>query len=40
MADLHLTQRRDWLSFGLMYTRRPERYGRLQTRTDLGQPTQ
>jgi N-carbamoylputrescine amidase len=40
VADLHLSQRQDWLSFGLLYTRRPERYGRLQTQTDLGQPVE
>jgi N-carbamoylputrescine amidase len=38
IADLHLGQRRDWLSFGLMYTRRPERYGRLHDNTELGRP--
>ena len=29
VADLDLDQRRDWLSFGLLSTRRPDRYGRL-----------
>lgn len=29
VADLDLDQRRDWLSFGLMSTRRPQRYGQL-----------
>ncbi len=29
VADLDLDQRRDWLGFGLLATRRPERYGRL-----------
>ncbi|MFJ9076081.1 nitrilase-related carbon-nitrogen hydrolase [Streptomyces sp. NPDC102278] len=29
VADLDLDQRRDWLDFGLMQTRRPELYGRL-----------
>ncbi|WP_374776528.1 hypothetical protein OG756_30955 [Streptomyces sp. NBC_01310] len=28
-ADLDLDQRRDWLQFGLLQTRRPELYGRL-----------
>jgi N-carbamoylputrescine amidase len=36
VADLDLDQRRDWLSFGLLYTRRPERYGRLADATPLG----
>ncbi|GAA1960000.1 nitrilase-related carbon-nitrogen hydrolase [Catenulispora subtropica] len=34
VADLDLDQRRDWLEFGLLYTRRPEQYGSL-TRPDL-----
>lgn len=38
IADLHLNQRRDWLSFGLLYTRRPEHYRRLQDDSDLGRP--
>jgi N-carbamoylputrescine amidase len=38
VAELDLGQREDMLSFGLLYTRRPERYGRLQQRTDLGRP--
>jgi N-carbamoylputrescine amidase len=29
VADLELDQRRDWLSFGLLATRRPETYGAL-----------
>jgi N-carbamoylputrescine amidase len=29
VADLDLDQRRDWLTFGLLYTRRPDQYGRL-----------
>ncbi|MEU4270760.1 nitrilase-related carbon-nitrogen hydrolase [Streptomyces sp. NPDC026092] len=29
VADLDLDQRRDWLEFGLMRTRRPELYGTL-----------
>ncbi|MCE9623172.1 MAG: hydrolase [Actinomycetia bacterium] len=36
IADLDLGQRDDALSFGLMYTRRPDRYGRLHATTDLG----
>jgi N-carbamoylputrescine amidase len=39
VADLDLDQRRDWLTFGLLYTRRPERYGRLMEPSDLGRPT-
>jgi N-carbamoylputrescine amidase len=39
VADLDLDQRRDWLSFGLFQTRRPELYGRL-TQPDLGVPAQ
>ena len=38
VADLDLDQRRDWLTFGLLYTRRPERYRRLAEPTDLGRP--
>jgi len=38
VADLDLDQRRDMLGFGLLYTRRPETYGRLLTATDLGRP--
>ncbi|MFN3255234.1 MAG: nitrilase-related carbon-nitrogen hydrolase [Ilumatobacter sp.] len=38
VADLDLDQRRDWLSFGLLYTRRPDRYGRLMQTSDLGRP--
>ncbi|MGE7391440.1 nitrilase-related carbon-nitrogen hydrolase [Streptomyces sp. NPDC004126] len=34
VADLDLDQRRDWLEFGLMRTRRPELYGTLTERTD------
>jgi N-carbamoylputrescine amidase len=37
VADLDLDQRRDWLSFGLLQTRRPELYTRL-TDNDLGAP--
>lgn len=29
VADLDLDQRRDWLTFGLLYTRRPDQYERL-----------
>ncbi len=32
VADLDLDQRRDWLDFGLMCTRRPELYGALTER--------
>ncbi len=39
IADLDLGQRDDALSFGLMYTRRPDRYRRLQSVSDLGRPT-
>jgi N-carbamoylputrescine amidase len=38
LADLDLDQRSDALTFGLMYTRKPERYGRLQNRSQLGRP--
>lgn len=38
VADLDLDQRRDWLTFGLLYTRKPDRYGRLAQTTNLGQP--
>ena len=38
VADLDLDQRRDWLTFGLLYTRRPERYRRLAEPSDLGRP--
>lgn len=38
VADLDLTQREDALTFGLLYTRRPERYRRLHKATDLGRP--
>lgn len=34
VADLDLDQRRDWLEFGLMRTRRPELYGALTERLD------
>lgn len=36
VADLDLGQRADALTFGLMYTRRPDRYGRLHATTELG----
>lgn len=39
IADLDLAQRSDMLSWGLLYTRRPERYGRLAEVSDLGRPT-
>ena len=39
VADLDLDQRRDWLTFGLIYTRRPERYSGLLSRSDLGRPS-
>ena len=38
VADLDLGQRDDALTFGLMYTRRPDRYRRLLTASDLGRP--
>jgi N-carbamoylputrescine amidase len=38
VADLDLDQRRDWLTFGLLYTRRPNRYQRLMAGSDLGRP--
>ena len=38
VADLDLDQRRDMLAFGLLYTRRPERYARLMSPSDLGRP--
>jgi N-carbamoylputrescine amidase len=38
VAELELSQRDDWLSFGLLYTRRPARYRRLLETTDLGRP--
>ncbi len=38
IADLDLGQRDDALTFGLMYTRRPDRYRRLQAATELGRP--
>ncbi len=36
VADLDLTQRADALTFGLLYTRRPDRYGRLLATSELG----
>ena len=36
VADLDLGQRDDALTFGLMYTRRPDRYGRLHATSELG----
>lgn len=39
VADLDLGQRDDALSFGLLYTRRPDRYRRLQGSSGLGRPT-
>ena len=36
VADLDLAQRDDMLSWGMLYTRRPERYRRLLDSTDLG----
>ncbi|MFM2073473.1 MAG: hypothetical protein RLZZ623_3737 [Actinomycetota bacterium] len=38
IADLDLGQRDDALSFGLLYTRRPDRYRRLHTTSDRGRP--
>ena len=40
VADLDLDQRRDMLSFGLMHTRRPDRYRRLLAPSNLDHPTQ
>lgn len=34
VADLDFDQRRDWLTFGLLYTRRPDQYGRLSEMPD------
>jgi N-carbamoylputrescine amidase len=39
VADLDLAQRSDVLTWGLLYTRRPERYGQLLRDSDLGRPT-
>jgi N-carbamoylputrescine amidase len=39
VANLDLAQRDEALTFGLLYTRRPERYTRLGTMSDLGRPT-
>lgn len=36
VADLDLGLRNEMLSWGLFYTRRPERYGALMTKTDMG----
>ncbi len=38
VAQLDLGQREDWLDFGLVYTRRPDAYGRLADHSDLGRP--
>lgn len=38
VADLDLAQREEAATFGLLYTRRPERYSRLTRATDLGRP--
>jgi len=38
VANLDLAQRTEALTFGLLYTRRPDRYLRLQTSSDLGRP--
>ncbi len=38
VADLDLAQRNDALTFGLLYTRRPDRYHRLSDSTELGRP--
>ncbi len=40
VADLDLGQRDDMLSFGLLYTRRPDAYQRLQSPSDLGRPSE
>ena len=39
VADLELGQRDDMLSWGMLYTRRPQRYERLLDDCDLGRPT-
>ncbi len=39
VAQLDLGQREDWLDFGLVYTRRPDAYGRLADHSDLGRPS-
>ena len=39
VADLDLGQRDDALTFGLIYTRRPNRYSRLQAVSELGRRT-
>jgi N-carbamoylputrescine amidase len=39
VADLDLGLRDEMLSWGLFYTRRPERYSTLMLTTDLGRPT-
>ena len=38
VADIDLDQRRDMLTFGLMHTRRPDRYRRLLAPSDLDRP--
>ena len=38
VADLDLAQRDDMLGWGMLYTRRPERYARLLDASDLGRP--
>ena len=40
VANLDLAQRAEALTFGMLYTRRPDRYGRLLRTTDLGRPTE
>ncbi len=39
VADLDLDQRRDWLTFGLMSTRRPDQYGSLRDPSTGRSPT-
>ena len=39
VANLDLAQRVEALTFGLLYTRRPDRYRRLDRVSDLGRPT-
>lgn len=38
VANLDLAQRAEALTFGMLYTRRPDRYRRLLRTSDLGRP--
>lgn len=38
VAQIDIGQREDWLDFGLIYTRRPDAYGGLANRSELGRP--